>query len=569
MPSDIRGGCFIAFYGKHLDNGKTDFNMIPPASFILIDDADPHGPFVESPWADFHAPFLEATKRFIESSDGEKIKEVVRDEIARLDSPDRARTSYASKEDYYAKEHARRRERARGAAQEWLGRNASVHETVVLVDLQVYAKSLRDVSRYLREVRPVTGHNSSGASKDTSNQALTVDSIKVPIKTFCDPIGLLAHVGANLEHDAASAGEMRISKLVGMTPHHTIVSHPHKTPETLALMLNPDFQPGATTIDSKEELDRLVAAGISRDTVLFIRIKATGKNIGTDLSLKFGARYSRSRGVDEATPLIKAAHQAGFTKLGIAFHVGTQCYDADSYFNSLSRCLAIAKKAIRSNPSIKVTHFNIGGGFADERVAMKNGTGGREVLAQVSADVANFRDAAEKVLGEPVTIYAEPGRVTCAPAGTVLTKIIEDHGSESTQTRVRISMTQQGGLSGNVHDSQYFATEPVYQNDSDMRMSVLIVGNSNRAAETFPSTAPDAKHELPIGTKAGDWLMFPEAGVAYGWNASGAVDGIDPGALIAFYTDADGQYHFIESPWSNREALRNSEIRRWYYSQRH
>jgi diaminopimelate decarboxylase len=334
-------------------------------------------------------------------------------------------------------------------------------------------------------------------------------------------------------------------------------------------MLDSEFQPEATTIDSKEELDRLIQAGLPRDVVLYVRIKAHGKGIGTNLSLKFGTGFSRTRGVDDATPLLKMAHEAGFTKLGVAFHVGTQCCTPESYGASLRHCLEITKKMFRSDPSIKVTHFNIGGGFSDERVAMRNSTGARQVLANVSGEVGRFREAAEKVVGERVHIIAEPGRVTCAPAGTLLSRVIEDHESPTTAMRVRIAMTSQGGLSGNVHDGQYFATEPLYPKESDTNISVLVVGNSNRPGEIFPSTQPDRAHILPVGIKAGDWLMFPEAGVAYGWNASGAADGIDPGILMAFYTDDNGEYHFIESPWSNREALRNAEVRRWYYSQQH
>jgi diaminopimelate decarboxylase len=175
----------------------------------------------------------------------------------------------------------------------------------------------------------------------------------------------------------------------------------------------------------------------------------------------------------------------------------------------------------------------------------------------------------EKEVGVPVHIIAEPGRVTCAAAGTLISRVIEDHESPTTEMRVRIAMTSQGGLSGNVHDGQYFATEPLYEKESETGIAVRVVGSSNRPSEIFPSIHPDRKHILPLGVKAGDWLMFPEAGVAYGWNASGAADGIDPGVLIAFYTDENGEYHFIESPWSNREALRNSNVRRWYHSRQH
>jgi diaminopimelate decarboxylase len=566
VPSDIRGGCILAFNGRQLDNGGTDFNMIATRKVVLVDESSPHEPFFESPLQDEQGILLDAAKTFVESSDGKNVRDVIKQEIERLNSAKTDPNTRTSSKDYYENEQQERTNRGREAALEWLQRNDTTSDTVVFLDLHAYAKSVRNTSRYLREIRydPTTD-----ARKLIQSENLTVDEIKIPIKTFCSPLAMVAHHAAGLQHDAASAGEMKASKLVGMDPKGCIVSHPHKTPETLALMLDPEFTPGATTIDSPEELDRLIKANIPKDTVLYVRIKAHGKGVTTDLSLKFGARYSDKAGIDEATPLLKKAYQAGFSKLGVAFHVGTQCSDHRSYRASLKNCLQIAQKMLQSDPPIKVTNFNIGGGFADERNAMKNGTGGKLVLGLVSAEVHAFREKIEGLVGEKVHIIAEPGRVTCASAGLLISRIIEDHSSDSTELRLRIAMTQQGGLSGNVHDSQYFAAVPLRPHKSEMGMRALIVGNSNRLGEIFPSIADDRKHDFDCSLKAGDWLMFPEAGVAYGWNASGAADGIDRGVLVAFYQDDQGKFHFVECPWSNLEAMRNNAVRRWYHSQQH
>jgi diaminopimelate decarboxylase len=352
-----------------------------------------------------------------------------------------------------------------------------------------------------------------------------------------------------------------MSSGVGVSPKKVIVSHPHKTPETLKIVCDPAHAPWAVTIDSREELDRLVRAGLSKDTVIFIRFKATGASVVANLSAKFGHPVATDDDTRKLMELLQYAQEHGFGEFGWAFHVGTQSSNKGDYHKALKAAFMLTKMAGALDRPIVVRNFNIGGGICDERVAQRNETNGKRVIAGVGAEVAAFRQAIEPIIGGRACIVAEPGRVTCSAAGFMMSQIIAGQEAEFTGgARLRWAATRQGILSGNDHDDAFYELIPVHPRTDDEVMPYLVFGSSNRPNDIFPSIDDSQMHVLPVGLRLGDWLMT-EGGIAYGWDASGPIDGIDPGQLFAFYTDENNETHFIESPWSRREGLRNDYLR--------
>jgi diaminopimelate decarboxylase len=566
LPRDLTGGCWLAIRGTKIDNGATDFNMIPPARFVLIDPSDETMPYKVSPLADYHAPFFEAATTWFSGPEAKALREFVVRTRARLE-PEGALTPGAAGR----QESEDRRKRMRSAASELFNSDPTLSGTIVLLDLEEYVRTLEAVSTRLGRTPSFAGKTEAElraflaqGAPPQPGRPVGVDRVYVPIKTFCDPIALAVLHATGLGLDTASAGEMELALRAGASVQDMIVSHPHKTPATLDLICDPTTTPWATTIDSAAELQRLIDAGASRDTVLFVRLKARGRTITSDLSSKFGLRFSESKNIDEVTPLLEKAAAAGFSKLGICFHIGTQAHRADDYGTALRHCCLIAERAAKCATPIKLGYFNVGGGWCDERVAVKQGTSGRRVLSESGALIAHFRSKVEAITGERVTIIAEPGRVTCARAGATLSQVLEVYESDLTEMRVRASMTRQGALSGDVHDEAFFDIEALNTATGPADILVQIHGNSNLPRDIFPAIKKNGKHTLPITIKRDDWLVAHEAGVAYGWNAAGAFDGQCPGRLVAFYTDEAGKRRFIESPWSNREALRNEVVRTWY-----
>jgi diaminopimelate decarboxylase len=558
VPENLRGGCLLVVYGKRLSDGATDFNKIPPAQVIIHDRYDTDIPYKRSVLSNFQLPQSRAAERFWNSEQGLWIKDFFRRSIQQIDQHQTVGSLSLGE---LAVNAELRSERFRRVAQEFLTRNPRSNGTVTFLDLQAYAAMMRNVGRYLRESSPLgEGERVEDARRRSEpGNVVGVDEILLPIKTFCDPIALLCQAATGFGHDAASAGEIWMSAQVGVDPSKVIVSHPHKTPETLEMVCSPKYAPWAVTIDSEQELERLVEAKLSKDTVIFIRFKATGANVVANLSAKFGHPIATESDKLKILELLKRVRDEGFTNLGWAFHVGTQSSQRSDYITALKTALDLTKRAQAMDERLVVKNFNIGGGICDERVARKNRVTGKKVLAGIGSVVAGFRQAVEKCIDGRAWIVAEPGRVTCAAAGFMMSQVIAGREAEMTGARLRWAATRQGILSGNDHDEQFFELMPVEQKPDTLHLPYLVYGSSNRSNDIFPSIDPHQMHMLPVGLKRGDWLMT-EGGIAYGWDASGPIDGIDPGQLFAFYTDEQDQIHFIESPWSRRESLRNEYL---------
>lgn len=560
VPQNLSGGCLLVVYGKRLSDGATDFNKIPPAEVVIHDRYDAEAPYKRSVLSDFQQPQWQAAERFWNSEQAGWLKQFFRESIQHIDKHEKVGSLALGD---LAVNAELRTERFRRVAQEFLARNPQSNGTVTFLDLQAYAAMMRNVGRYLRESRPLgIGERVEDARRRSDAHDIPgVDEILLPIKTLCDPIALLCQAATGFGHDAASAGEIWMSAQVGVEPSKVIVSHPHKTPETLEMVCSPTYAPWAVTIDSEQELERLVEAKLSKDTVIFIRFKATGANVVTNLSAKFGHPVSTEVDKTKILALLQRVHAEGFTNLGWAFHVGTQSSQSQDYFKALRVALDLTQRARRIDDRLVVKNFNIGGGICDERVAQKNGKTGKRVLAGVGSVVATFREAVERSIGCRAWIVAEPGRVTCSAAGFMMSQVIAGREAEMTGARLRWAATRQGILSGNDHDEAFFELMPVEHNPDTQKLPYLVYGSSNRSNDIFPSIQANQMHMLPVGLKRGDWLMT-EGGVAYGWDAAGSIDGIDPGQLFAFYTDEHDQVHFIESPWSRREDVRHEFLRK-------
>jgi diaminopimelate decarboxylase len=550
VPENLRGGCLLVVYGKRLHHGATDFNQIPPARVVIHDRYDDREPYKCSALSDFQGPQFEAAREFWASETALRLKTTFRETRRRIDNRQPVNGRQLGQ---LVTDTKLRQERYQMVAGAFLERFPSAQGTVTLLDLETYAVALRNTERYVCEVT-VDGYSG-------------VDEVFWPTKTFSDPIGLLCQAATGRGVDAASAGEIWMAMRAGFNPKKMIVSHPHKTPETLRMICDPRYAPWAVTIDSEQELDRLVEAGLSRNTVLFIRYKATGANVVANLSAKFGMPVESERDKQKILHLLELAHDRGFKEFGWAFHVGTQSHDKNDYRNALKTALQLTKMALALPRPIKVTNFNIGGGVCDERVALKNSIPGevpltaKRVLAGVGAQVAACRKTAERLVGAPVRFIAEPGRVTCALAGFMMSQVVAGREADFTGARICLATSHQQILSGNVHDESYYDLLSVRQAGGGDVVRYQVCGSSNRPDDIFPSIAPDGMHLLPADLRAGDWLMAPEAGIAYGWNASGSIDGIDPGRFFAFYFDDNGCIQFIESPWSRREHVKNQDLK--------
>ena len=105
-------------------------------------------------------------------------------------------------------------------------------------------------------------------------------------------------------------------------------------------------------LDTKEELIKIIeSTNNAKDLELFLRISVSNEHAEIDLSKKFGALNS------EALGLFRLTRQYA-KKIGLSFHVGSQCMHPISYTKGIAEIGNIIKKT-----KIIPDYINIGGGF--------------------------------------------------------------------------------------------------------------------------------------------------------------------------------------------------------------
>ena len=106
------------------------------------------------------------------------------------------------------------------------------------------------------------------------------------------------------------------------------------------------------SLDTKEELIKIIeSTNHAEDLELLVRVAVSNEHAEIDLSKKFGAQSS------EATGLLRLTKQYA-KKIGLSFHVGSQCMHPISYAKGVAEVGNIIKKT-KILPDV----INIGGGF--------------------------------------------------------------------------------------------------------------------------------------------------------------------------------------------------------------
>ena len=105
-------------------------------------------------------------------------------------------------------------------------------------------------------------------------------------------------------------------------------------------------------LDTKDELIKIIeSTSGAKDLELFVRVSVSNEHAEIDLSKKFGALNS------EASGLLRLAKQYS-KKIGLSFHVGSQCMHPISYTKGIIEIGNIIKKT-----KIIPDYINVGGGF--------------------------------------------------------------------------------------------------------------------------------------------------------------------------------------------------------------
>jgi ornithine decarboxylase len=181
--------------------------------------------------------------------------------------------------------------------------------------------------------------------------------------------------------------------------------HPVKSRAAIATAYH-DFGVRTFALDTHEELAKILeATGGARDLTLIVRLAVSADGAAYSLSGKFGAD------VHEAPGLLLAARRATQGRLGVSFHVGSQCMRPTAF----QAAMAQANRAI-VRAGVMVDIVDVGGGFPSVYPGM------------IPPDMADYADSihrgfAEMMVHEDTELWCEPGRALVAEAQSILVKV--------------------------------------------------------------------------------------------------------------------------------------------------
>ena len=203
--------------------------------------------------------------------------------------------------------------------------------------------------------------------------------------------------------DTASINEISLIKRLKPDAHiyfmHTVKSRNDISEAYFNLGIR-DF-----ALDTKDELIKILeATNHAKDLTLYIRIAISNEHAEIDLSRKFGAQSS------EALGLVRLCKEHA-NRIGISFHVGSQCMHKVSFTKAINEVGNIIKKT-KIIPDI----INVGGGFPSVYPDL-NPEPLENYLNEIKRSIAKLN------LPETPQLICEPGRAIVAESGSTIVKV--------------------------------------------------------------------------------------------------------------------------------------------------
>lgn len=212
----------------------------------------------------------------------------------------------------------------------------------------------------------------------------------------------LAAAGVDM-FDIASTAEAELVR--ALAPHATLAyNNPVKSRASIARAYH-EFGCRIFALDHIDELAKIEAAtNYADDLTLIVRLAVDNAAAALPLAGKFGAS------IFDAPALLQAA-RARAARLGVTFHVGSQCMEPSAYAHAMRACSTLIARA-----GVTVDIVNCGGGFPSLYPGLTPPPLTRYAQAIEAA-------SEEMLVMENAELWCEPGRALVAEAGSVLARI--------------------------------------------------------------------------------------------------------------------------------------------------
>ncbi|MDA9624186.1 type III PLP-dependent enzyme [Pelagibacteraceae bacterium] len=242
-------------------------------------------------------------------------------------------------------------------------------------------------------------------------------------------------------------------------------------------------------LDTKDELQKILeVTKQAKDLKLYVRIAISNEHAEIDLSRKFGALPN------EALGLVRLCKEHS-KKIGISFHVGSQCMHKISFTKAIAEVGNIIKKT-KIIPDI----INVGGGFPSIYPDLNP-----EPLNNYMEEIKNALTKLK--LPKMPELICEPGRAIVAESGSTIVKVI---------LRKKNKLYINDGTYGSLFD----AGVPNFVFPSKMISNGRIQSKKLTAFSFFGPTCDSLDYMkgpflLPNNIKEGDYIELGQLG-AYG-----------------------------------------------------
>jgi len=266
-------------------------------------------------------------------------------------------------------------------------------------------KSVDELVNQLKPVEPIYCIRKNSiqlASKYFQNKF--PGKILYALKTNPNPIVLKTIVESGINNfDVASIKEIETIRKISP---NSICSYMH-TIKSRESIKEAYFKHGIKTfsLDTKDELIKILeSTNQAKDLELLVRVAVSNEHAEIDLSKKFGSTSS------EAVGLLRLTKQYA-KKVGLSFHVGSQCMHPISYSKGISEISNIIKKT-KIVPDI----INVGGGFPTIYPDL--------IPQSLESYFEEIKKGLENLKLEKLPeIICEPGRAIVAESGSTIVRV--------------------------------------------------------------------------------------------------------------------------------------------------
>ncbi len=264
------------------------------------------------------------------------------------------------------------------------------------------------------------------------------------------------------------------------------------------------------SFDHIDELQKIIdCTDEARDLNLHLRLALPKGDAVMPLSGKFGADF------ETAVTLLRSARNIA-SKLGVCFHVGSQCLAVDNYEKAIAYVRRLVDVAAVSLDSI-----DVGGGFPVEYPDMH---------IRPMQDYFDVIAKALRVYGfNDLDVFGEPGRALCAEGGSTLARV---------ELRKGTDLYLNDGTYGSLFDAGQFAWKfPVrlHRNRPPSpafnTLGFRFFGPTCDSADTM-----NGPFHLPADTCEGDWVEIQNLG-AYGQTLATQFNGFYSDHTVAILED--------------------------------